>query len=160
GGLLGGGPAVAEPGRGIIGGDLTNSGIVSPGNSPGTLTVNGNYTQTANGTLRIEVAGLGVNQHDILVVNGKATLGGTLDVIPLNNFQFQPGNEITFLTAKGGVSGTFKPLETPFLLISIDQSSIPNSVTLEVLAVSEPPPFVSIDNVAASLARIQFVNLS
>src|SRR5262249_11169909 len=45
GGLLGGG--------GIVGGDLTNSGIVSPGHSPGTLTVNGNYTQNANGTLRI-----------------------------------------------------------------------------------------------------------
>ena len=63
-----------------------------------------------------------MNQHDMLVVNGKATLAGTLEVIPLNNFQFQPGNEITFLTAKGGVSGTFKPLENPFLLISVDQS--------------------------------------
>ena len=137
-GVLGGG--------GIIGGDLTNSGFVNPGrvNSPGTLTVAGNYTQTGGGTLQIEVAGLGATQHDMLVVNGKATLGGTLEVIPLKNFQFQSGNEITFLTAKGGVSGTFKPLENPFLLVSINQSSIPNSVTLEVLAVSAPPPFVSI----------------
>ena len=95
----------------------------------------------------------------MLVVNGKATLAGTLEVIPLNNFQFQPGNEITFLTAKGGVSGTFKPVENPFLLISVDQSSIPNSVTLEVLAVSEPPPFVSILNIGVSLANIQTVNL-
>ncbi len=50
GGLLGG--------RGSLGGNLVNSGIVSPGDSPGTLTVNGNYTQNAAGTLRIEVAGL------------------------------------------------------------------------------------------------------
>jgi autotransporter-associated beta strand protein len=31
-------------GRGSLGGSLVNSGIVSPGNSPGTLTVNSNYT--------------------------------------------------------------------------------------------------------------------
>ena len=49
GGLLGG--------QGIIGGNLVNSGVVSPGSSPGTLTVNGNYTQNPSGTLRIEVAG-------------------------------------------------------------------------------------------------------
>ncbi|MFL6598598.1 MAG: autotransporter domain-containing protein [Chthoniobacterales bacterium] len=154
GGLLGG--------SGIIGGDLTNGGTVSPGHSPGslgTLTVNGNYTQTTGGTLRIEIAGLGPNQHDMLVVNGKATLGGTLQVIPVNNFQFQPGNEITFLTAKGGVSGTFNPLENPFLLISVDQSSIPKTVALEVLAVSAPPPFVSTFNIGVSLANIQTVNL-
>ena len=36
GATLGGGPAIAEAGRGIIGGDLTNGGIVSPGHSPGT----------------------------------------------------------------------------------------------------------------------------
>ncbi len=43
-------------GHGSIGGGLVNSGIVSPGDSPGTLTVSGNYTQNAAGTLRIEIA--------------------------------------------------------------------------------------------------------
>ena len=39
-------------GRGLVNGDVFNSGTVSPGASIGTLTINGNYTQNANGTLR------------------------------------------------------------------------------------------------------------
>ena len=39
-------------------GNVTNtSGTVEPGSSPGTLTVTGNYTQGAGGTLQTEIAG-------------------------------------------------------------------------------------------------------
>ena len=41
---------------GTVGGNLVNNGTVSPGDSPGTLTVNGNYTQNASGNLIIEIA--------------------------------------------------------------------------------------------------------
>ena len=44
-------------GTGVVNGNVFNSGIVSPGASIGTLRINGNYTQSASGTLRIEVAG-------------------------------------------------------------------------------------------------------
>ena len=54
GGLLGG--------NGSLDGNLLNRGLVSPGNSTGTLTVTGNYTQTAGATLRLEVAGLGADR--------------------------------------------------------------------------------------------------
>src|SRR4029077_17220987 len=40
-------------GHGTIGGNLSNSGTVGPGNSPGTLTVANDYTQNATGTLHI-----------------------------------------------------------------------------------------------------------
>jgi fibronectin-binding autotransporter adhesin len=129
GGLLGGG--------GIIGGDLTNSGIVSPGHSSGslgTLTVNGNYTQTANGTLRIEIAGTAPGQFDLLAVGGHASLAGTLQLIRLGNFQLQVGDTVTFLTAKGGVSGTFSTIQNPFIsntLIKAEINILANSVELE-----------------------------
>jgi outer membrane autotransporter protein len=134
GGLLGG--------TGTIGGDLTNGGIVNPGrvNSPGKLTVAGDYAQTTSGTLQIEI---GATQHDLLVVNGKATLAGTLQIIPLNPVELQPQDEITFLTAKLGVSGKFKTVENPFVLFGVDYSN-PNSVTLKLLDVSAPPPYASI----------------
>src|SRR5439155_15389763 len=93
GGLLGGDGVV-----GGVGSSLVNSGIVSPGNSPGTLTIGGSYTQTAGGTLRIEVAGLGMSEHDLLVVKGTASLAGTLQVIRLSGFQLHVGDQITFLT--------------------------------------------------------------
>jgi autotransporter-associated beta strand protein len=129
GGLLGG--------TGVIGGNLTNGGIVSPGHAPGslgTLTVNGNYTQTPNGTLRIEVAGTAPGQFDLLAVGGHASLAGTLQLISLGNFQLQVGDKITFLTAQGGVSGTFSTIQNPFVsntLIKAEITILGNAVQLE-----------------------------
>jgi outer membrane autotransporter protein len=126
GGLLGG--------TGIIGGNLTNSGVVSPGSpgSVGTLTVNGNYTQTTGGTLRIEVTS--TSQFDLLLVGGHASLAGTLQLVRLNNFQLQVGDKVSFLTAQGGVSGNFSTIQNPFLtntLVEAEINIVGNSVQLE-----------------------------
>ena len=51
-------------GTGTIFAKVDNNGIVSPGDSPGTLTISGgNYTQHSGATLKIEIGGLssGVN---------------------------------------------------------------------------------------------------
>jgi autotransporter-associated beta strand protein len=98
-------------GHGTIGGNLINSGRVGP---TGTLTVAGNYTQTPGGTLLIGVLGLAPNQHSLLAVNGHMTLGGTLQIVRLGNFNLQPGNQITFLTAKQGISGNFSSVQNEF----------------------------------------------
>jgi autotransporter-associated beta strand protein len=124
GGLLGG--------RGFLGGSLANSGIVSPGDSPGTLTIAGNYTQSPTGTLRIEVAGLAPSQHDLLAIGGHASLNGTLQLIPLGGFKLQVGDKVTFLTANGGVSGTFSAIQNEFATIVKTQIIIlPTAVVLE-----------------------------
>jgi fibronectin-binding autotransporter adhesin len=124
GGLLGG--------KGSLGGNLVNSGIVSPGNSPGTLTVANNYNQNASGTLRIEVAGLAPSQHDLLAIGGHASLNGTLQLIPLGGFKLQVGDKVTFLTAKGGVSGNFSAIQNEFATIVQTQITIlPTAVVLE-----------------------------
>jgi fibronectin-binding autotransporter adhesin len=126
GGLLGG--------HGSLGGNLVNSGIVSPGDSQGTLTVNHNYTQNAGGTLRIEVAGLAPSQHDLLAVNGHASLAGTLQLVRLGGFNLHVGDQVTFLTANGGVSGTFGTVQNPFLSDTIVKAQLiylPNAVVFE-----------------------------
>src|SRR6202008_908074 len=64
--------------------------------------------------LRIEVGGLAANQHDLLAVNGHATLGGTLQIVRLGNFTLQPGNQIVFLTAQNGISGAFNTVQSEF----------------------------------------------
>jgi uncharacterized protein with beta-barrel porin domain len=100
-------------GTGTLGGNLTNSGIVGPGDSgPGTLTVNGNYIQNSNGTLQIQIGGTAAGQHDLLSIGGTASLNGTLQLVRLNNFTGAPGDKIIFLTAAGGVSGTFATVNT------------------------------------------------
>ena len=122
-------------GHGTIGGNLVNNGIVGQVNSPGTLTVSGNYTQNAGGTLRIGVAGLAPGQHDLLAVNGHAAVAGTLQFIRLGSFNLQPGNQITFLTANNGVSGTFGTVQNGLggtgTIVQVEVISQPNSVVLE-----------------------------
>lgn len=63
-------------GSGTISANLLNNGTVSPGNSPGSMQVNGDYVQAA-GTLDIELGSLA---YDQLVVADSATLGGVLNV--------------------------------------------------------------------------------
>jgi len=91
-------------GNGTINGNLTNNGTVSPGNSPGTITVTGNYVQPSGGLLVIELAS--ASSFDHLVVGGSASLAGTLQVNTLGGYN-PVGSSFTFLTAGGGVSGTF-----------------------------------------------------
>jgi hypothetical protein len=68
-------------GNGTIQGVLENHGIVSPGSSPGTMAVIGDYTQDASGSLVLELGGLtqGV-QYDLMSITGTANLQGTLEV--------------------------------------------------------------------------------
>jgi hypothetical protein len=64
-------------GSGAVGGALNSTGgTVAPGNSAGTLTVEGDYTQAADGTLEIELAGAGEGEFDVLAVTGDASLDG------------------------------------------------------------------------------------
>jgi hypothetical protein len=69
-------------GDGTIDGDVKNASHVSPGvNGPGSLTVTGDYTQTAAGTLDADIGGLSAGtQYDRLTVNGDISLNGALNV--------------------------------------------------------------------------------
>ena len=72
--LINGGIVV---GSGTINGSLTNRGQVIPGGTgaAGLLTVNGTYTQTATGSLSIELGGMSAgSQYDQLAVSGTAAL--------------------------------------------------------------------------------------
>jgi hypothetical protein len=94
-------------GAGTINANVTNAAELTPGDSPGILHINGNYTQTADGVLNIEIGGLTAgSQYDRLVVSGSATLNGTLNVILLNGFQPSPGDSFQVLTF-GSHTGDF-----------------------------------------------------
>ena len=101
----------------------------------GQLTINGNYTQDPSGTLRIEVGGLEPSQHDLLVVNGHVSLAGGLQLVHARGFRLSAGDEITFLTANNGVSGTFNSIENDTVVTgTIVESEVvykPNAVVLK-----------------------------
>ena len=94
-------------GSGSIAGNLVNSGgYVSPGHSPGSISVLGNFTQSKDGTLIIEAAGADPSQIDQLHITGTATLGGNLDVKLLDGFAPDPDDTFGAIDASA-ISGKF-----------------------------------------------------
>lgn len=93
--------------------NLINEAAVRPGNSPGILTIDGDYTQLSDGSLEIEIAGLTPgSEHDQLDVTGAAMLGGRLDVPLIDSFTPAVGDEVVFLTA-ASVTGAFENYNFP-----------------------------------------------
>ncbi|RQV26580.1 autotransporter domain-containing protein [Burkholderia cenocepacia] len=122
-------------GHGTISGDVSSSGVVAPGGSIGTLSVGGNYTQAAGGTLSIEVSPTEASQ---LRVGGAATLGGTLAVL------FDPGTytarRYTVLSAANGVTGHFATVGTTTAGANLGalQSSVDYGANAVDLLLAEP----------------------
>ena len=87
-------------GSGTVNANVTNAGLVAPGNSPEILEITGNYVQASDGTLLIEIAGRDANipEFDRLRVTGTATLDGTVRVELLDDFEPGPGDEFRVLT--------------------------------------------------------------
>lgn len=117
-------------GNGTITGFLLNYGILSPGHSPGKISVGGDYIQAPTGTLRVEIGGLNKGQFDLLAVGGHAYLDGALQLVRLNNFNLHRGDKVTFLTAGGGVSGEFASVYGDFGGSTIQYEKNSVSVTL------------------------------
>ncbi len=101
-------------------GDTTVSGIIAPGNSIGTLTINGDYVQTASGVYQAELAPGG--RSDLLHVTGTATLGGSLVALPEAGTYYL-GEQFNFLQADGGTIGQFASTDfsafSPFMQFSL-----------------------------------------
>lgn len=118
-------------GRGTVGSTTVASGaIVAPGNSIGTLTINGDFVQQAGSTYRVELAPNG--QTDRLEISGRATLqGGTLSVAKAAG-TYAPGSKFTVLHAGGGLTGTYASFEQnqPFVDFKLNYGA--NDLVLEV----------------------------
>jgi hypothetical protein len=101
---------------GVQGGNVTisagryvNAGRLAPGNSPGMITVDGDFAQSSSGVLAIEIGGTAPGtQYDVLNVTGDAFLGGTLAVSLIDNFIPLVGDEFAFLNVGGLLSGDFQ----------------------------------------------------
>jgi subtilase-type serine protease len=121
-------------------------GTIAPGNSIGTLTINGNYVQGATGVYAAELAPGG--RSDQLHVTGTATLGGTLVALPEPGIYYL-GEQFNFIRADGGINGQFAKTDfsafSPFLQFSLAYGA--NGTRIDVAVVprwpAPPPPRTS-----------------
>jgi hypothetical protein len=94
-------------GSGTLSSNLALSGVLSPGNSPGTVTIFGDFTADRNSVCLFEVAGTGANQYDSLVVTGRVTILGWVNFKGVDPYSFTIGDSITHLRFS---SLTYNPL--------------------------------------------------
>ena len=107
-------------------------GTIAPGNSIGTLAIDGDYTQTGNATFAAELSP--PDLADLLQVSGSASLlGGTLLAIRSPG-TYLLGQQYRIISAQGGVNGEFNNIDSsmisPFLSLSLLYSA--NAVDLAV----------------------------
>lgn len=108
-------------------GSVVNSGMIAPGNSIGTLTINGNYTHNAGAVYEVEVNAAG--QSDRLVVSGTATInGGTVSVLA-GSGTYNPSTTYTILSA-GSVNGNFTAVTSNLAFLTPSLSYDPANVYL------------------------------
>jgi len=128
-------------GDGIIGGNVEIAGLLTPGNSPGTLTIDGNLTLQATAETRIELET--PISFDQVMVGGLLTYGGDL----LLDFSFTPtlGESFAIFDGFTGHTGAFDNISfanTGFAgtfdydlgAITIDAIPEPSSVLLLTMA--------------------------
>lgn len=132
-------------GNGTINVAVTNSGLLNPryvsNTEFGRLTINGNYTETNNASINIQLGGntAAVN-FDQIDINGTANFDGTLNVSLLNGFTPTLGNTFDVLTydALNSLSNLdFTGLDINSTLQFLPQWSS-NKLTLKVVDKSAP----------------------
>ena len=89
---------------GIVNADITVAGTLSPGASPGTMTVNGDVSFLAGSNLLLELT---PEATDLLNISGVMTIaeGAAIDITGVLNGV--PGNMLDLVVAEGGIEGRF-----------------------------------------------------
>jgi YD repeat-containing protein len=135
-------------GVGTVTGNVVNDGTVSPGDSPGLLTIQGSYTQGPAGILNLEIGGpTAGSQYDELHITGQATLAGTCDITLVNGFGPTVNQTFPVLTS-GSLGGTFATVNGlqngRFPLFSTAYA--PTGLTLTALTTTADLAFDSFDS--------------
>jgi T5SS/PEP-CTERM-associated repeat protein len=120
-------------------GDLVQQGgTLVAGSSPGTMSINGDYTLDDDGILEVELAGNSTpgTGYDQYVVSGDASLTGKLKVVLLNGFLPTLGDSFQFLMAQGSLTNMLDLSLLPDLSVDLDWqlTTVPHGLSLNVVS--------------------------
>ncbi|WP_156025718.1 autotransporter outer membrane beta-barrel domain-containing protein [Sphingomonas phyllosphaerae] len=101
---------------GTVNGNVNVAGILSPGASPGVMTVNGNVALASGSRALFELT---PTISDKLVVNGAMSIasGTTLEIVPVGTLR--AGTSYDLITASGGITGGFTTVSKPASLFGV-----------------------------------------
>jgi len=146
-------------GSGTFTGSLISAGTLSPGNSPGLLTVTGNLTLQGSSQLIMELGGLveGVS-YDSIDVSGIMALNGGLNVLLVNGFVPTTGATFNLFDASS-FTGTFSSMSLPTLTTGLTWNSsalyATGIISVTGTAIPEPSTYAAL----AGLGALGFVLL-
>lgn len=95
---------------GTVNGNVNVAGILSPGASPGTMTVNGNVTLASGSLSYFELT---PTVSDKLIVNGGLTIGSGSTLQIVSSGSLRPGTSYDLIVASGGISGSYSNVLKP-----------------------------------------------
>ncbi|MCG3147114.1 MAG: hypothetical protein PCFJNLEI_00551 [Verrucomicrobiae bacterium] len=131
-------------GDGLIVGNLTNDGVLSPGFSVGSLSITGNVALRANSLVLLELAGPGSN--DLIVVSGSLAFGGTLAVTNSTGFTLADGQTYQLFQFGSHVADTdFAFMDLPdvtALSLQWDTSALATTGNITLVLIPEPGSLV------------------
>lgn len=119
------------------GGLFTNNGIISPGLSPGKISVSGNYVQGSTGMLNMEIGGYtAVTEYDQFAISGSAALAGTLNLTLTDGFRPKVNDVFQILTF-GSFTGGFTTINFTGFTAQVTYAA--GGITIKVLTVPDIP---------------------
>ena len=137
-------PIVTVAQGGVLSGDkgrvigtviVTPGGKITPGNSVGSLTIQGNLNLAAGGEVSLEVGGMVPGEsYDQLVVQGSTQLTGTVRIAFVNGFAPLVGDSFAFFGPNGFTSNG-----ASFVTDSGAQIAAQGNLALAVVAIPTPP---------------------
>ncbi|HQU70963.1 MAG TPA: Ig-like domain-containing protein [Calditrichia bacterium] len=137
---------------------FVNEGTVSPGTSPGILTVNGTYPQGPSAVLDIEIGGyVPGTAYDRLTISSVAQLSGLLRVRFINGFTPATGDTFEVMTW-GSHTGQFSAIDGP-AGVGIQADYRPTGLMLTIGTVQGSAPLAQPDFVTLEEDRGDSINV-
>jgi len=143
-------------GYGTINSDVIVYGTLSPGNSIGTMTVNGDVDFAAGSTFAVELDADG--DSDMLVVNGGVSIHNATLAVSLERALYEDGDSWRILSATGGISGKFSDIDTDFTSYTITLKPVYSGGTMSMEIERTPyATFGETDNATAVGAALDTI---